>query len=351
MDLEEIKKIVQSKIEAEVVTKNVRSKIKSYIHEKQNIREGFKESFESLIGSKDKVKESIDKQQNALIKQLGENQLALTEGLDKNGLAITQGFDKIDDVKKWDLLQLPYEAIEEPEESEREKLKKFRKELYDIKKQITGKEEIDDTTDDTTDDEELRELLDFPTSEESTAEESAAEKPDEKSKVASFDRDYLDRGLRNKQAMDLLSFLSLILPSELMNNSVSKIRQNLEKAEFEIGIYKNSLMNRAIYKKEDGKTLAYAKNENPSPKTIESIEEHNILERYIHNLNQLREFREQAGSVILHFTNPHQLLDRLELLSGSILAGNNQIAHLLNQMKVVTKKQLNDLLKKFILNK
>ena len=101
--------------------------------------------------------------------------------------------------------------------------------------------------------------------------------------------------MRSKQAMDLLSFLSLILPSELMNKSVSKIRQNLEKAEFEIGIYKNSLINRAIYKKEDGKTLAYTKNENPHPKTIESIEGYNILERYIHNLNQLREFREQAG--------------------------------------------------------
>ena len=61
---------------------------------------------------------------------------------------------------------------------------------------------------------------------------------------------------------------------------------------------------------------------------------------------------------ILQFNNPLQLLDRLELLSGWILAGNNgviqefsQIAHLLNQMKVITKKQLNDLLKKFILNK
>ena len=91
---------------------------------------------------------------------------------------------------------------------------------------------------------------------------------------------------------------------------------------------------------------------------MQEIEEHHILERYIHNLNQLREFREQAGSGILHFNNPYQLLDRLELLGGSILAGNNRViqefsqnAHLLNQMKVLTKKQLNDLLKKYILNK
>ena len=57
----------------------------------------------------------------------------------------------------------------------------------------------------------------------------------------------------------------------------------------------------------------------------------------------------------IYFNNPLQLLDRLELLGGSILAGNNgvipefsQIAHLLNQMKVISKKQLNDLLKSYI---
>ena len=82
------------------------------------------------------------------------------------------------------------------------------------------------------------------------------------------------------------------------------------------------------------------------------------MEIYKYNLNMLREFKEKTGTGILHFNNPLQLLDRLELLSGSILAGNNgvmqefsQIAHLLNQMKVITKKQLSDLLKKYILNK
>ena len=53
MDIEETKKIIQSKIEAEAVTKNVRGKIKSYIHEKQNLREGFKETFKPLISSQD----------------------------------------------------------------------------------------------------------------------------------------------------------------------------------------------------------------------------------------------------------------------------------------------------------
>ena len=97
MDVEETKKIIQSKIEAEAVTKQVRNETKSYIHEKQNLREGFKESFEPLISSQDKVKESIDKQQNAMIEQLQKNQSALTKGLDKNRLVITQEFNKMDD--------------------------------------------------------------------------------------------------------------------------------------------------------------------------------------------------------------------------------------------------------------
>ena len=54
---------------------------------------------------------------------------------------------------------------------------------------------------------------------------------------------------------------------------------------------------------------------------------------------------------MIYFNNPQELLKRLELLGGSILAGNNgvipefsKIAHLLNQMKVISNKQLNDLL-------
>ena len=75
----------------------------------------------------------------------------------------------------------------------------------------------------------------------------------------------------------------------------------------------------------------------------------NILELYLGSLEY------QMGEGMIYFNNPHQLLDRLELLGGSILAGNNgvipefsQIAHLLNQMKVISKKQLNDLLKSYI---
>ena len=78
MDLEETKKIIRNKITADEAAREVRSQIKTYIHEKQNLREGFTETFKPLIETSEKVKESIDTQQNKLIKQLQENQLALT---------------------------------------------------------------------------------------------------------------------------------------------------------------------------------------------------------------------------------------------------------------------------------
>ena len=62
--------------------------------------------------------------------------------------------------------------------------------------------------------------------------------------------------------------------------------------------------------------------------------------------------RKKTRQGIIHFNNPLQPLDRLELLVGSLNAGNNgvkqeftQITHLLHQLKVITKKQLNNLLK------
>ena len=78
MDLEETKKIILNKIEADEAAREFRSHIKSYIHEKQNLREGFTETFKPLIETSEKVKTSIDTQQNKLIEQLQNNQLALT---------------------------------------------------------------------------------------------------------------------------------------------------------------------------------------------------------------------------------------------------------------------------------
>ena len=135
MNIEEAKKIIQDKIQADEAAREVRKNIKSYVHQKQDAREGFTETCKPLIETSEKVKESVDTQ-NKLIKQLQENQLALTPGFEGNRKAITSGFDKMDEVKKWDLEQLPgYEAIEKSEKKEPEDIiEKIEILDYNIKK-------------------------------------------------------------------------------------------------------------------------------------------------------------------------------------------------------------------------
>ena len=116
MDVEEHKKLARNKIEADTLTQQVRDVIKTTKWQKQDMREGFRETFKPLIKSQDSIKKSIDEQQNATIAQLQANQLALTQGLNQNRLAITEGFDKMDEVKKWDLAQLP--GFEESKEDD-----------------------------------------------------------------------------------------------------------------------------------------------------------------------------------------------------------------------------------------
>lgn len=59
MDIEEIKKLAREKIKAEALSKQVRNRMRTTIWEKQNLREGFTETFEPLIESQDNVKKVL----------------------------------------------------------------------------------------------------------------------------------------------------------------------------------------------------------------------------------------------------------------------------------------------------
>ena len=306
MDIEEYKKLARNKIEADALTKQVRDVIKITKWKKQDAREGFKETFKPLIKSQDSIKKSIHEQQDATIKQLKANQLALTQGLNQNRLAITEGLDKLDDVKRWDLTQLPgFEAIEEPKE--------------------------DDGV--------------LPST------------SDEGTKTTKFTKEDLDRNLMSKESQDILKINEYHkLPSDYFKEDVSTIDKVIEDVNEDLEDTSKAIKNTAIFERDpNGYFLAKPINKNPHEKTINFINKFNVLSIYAANLSNLKYYKTKSGSGIFYFKNPHQLLDRLELLGGSILAGNNgvipefsQIAHLLNQMKVISKKQLNDLLKNYI---
>ena len=274
MDIEEYKKLARNKIEADALTKQVRDVIKITKWQKQDVREGFKETFKPLIKSQDSIKKSIDEQQNATIAQLKANQLALTSGLDK----INETNLRLAEMRELPALEGDYE------ETTTSKGKSPTR--YNIEKNI---DEVDL---------EILEMMEYP-------------RPKD---FFSTDINRLEK-INYEVKNDIKSFTGQIAG---LNRKKHKTEEDEEEIEM-IKMQKDLLHK---YK--------------------------NILKLYLDSIEY------QMGEGI-YFNNPHQLLKRLELLGGSILAGNNgvipefsQIAHLLNQMKVISKKQLNDLIKTYI---
>ena len=166
-----------------------------------------------------------------------------------------------------------------------------------------------------------------------------------KKRTITFSNSDLDENLMNKKSNDLLYLYSLKLPSYYKDKSLKELQEALKESTKILSNYKDSLKNVAIYDYNimPGRAIAIPKKgEKAREHTKKEVEEHNIMENYKYNLNRLREIKEKTGTGIIHFNNPQQLVNRLELLAGSIFDGNNgvkqefsQIAHLLHQLKVI----------------
>ena len=184
---------------------------------------------------------------------------------------------------------------------------------------------------------------------------------DKDKNIFDFDLNFFNNNLQNKNSIDTLEKYGYdILPLDFItkkNDDLFRIIDDVYKLKSNLAI---DLLNTSLpLKNYQGYDLKQPKNKNPHKLTLEKINDFNVLSTYYKNLSDLYSYKKEqlmkTGRGITLFNNPHQLLDRLELLGGSILAGNNgvipefsKIAHLLNQMKVITKKQLNDLLKTYI---
>ena len=181
---------------------------------------------------------------------------------------------------------------------------------------------------------------------------------EEQKGVVLFDDTDLDRGLLGDKQRKILKNLKLKLPSKLLNERLDDIKIYQNNVDIHQDYFRDLLRNKAILYTEKGVNKAKALNENPRKDTEKQIENYNVLGDYIINISKLRSYAEKTGQGIIYFNNPQQLVNILELLAGSIIAGNNgvkqefsKIAHLLHQLKVISKKTLNDLLKKYILFK
>ena len=99
-------------------------------------------------------------------------------------------------------------------------------------------------------------------------------------------------------------------------------------------------------------------------KRFNSRKNYSQLARTIFNdLNRLSEIPihrtskkySQIGSGVVYYNNPQDLLSRLELLGGSMSAGNNssdvreQFVNIVHKLNVIDNKQMNDLMKNYLI--
>ena len=291
MNIEEVKKYSQNKIEADNLIKQVRQKIKETIWEKQNLREGFTETFKPLISQFEKPDDP--KAQNIFTQnqKMLQNQLALTEGLKENQKAITDGFSQFE-------------------------------RLADMK-ELPGVEAIEDGEDDKDD-------------------QARAPLPKEdKTSILNLD---LEKNFDKNDIFTLKEF-NYTRPNDFYDSDIESLQKELEDVNSDIKTLTGQINGRKRAKNPNDEYLAITLLKEEQKATL--MKHKNIMKDYFKSL----EYKVGQGL----FFSPQELIRRLELLNGSLAAGNNgvlpefiQIAHRLRDLGILTNNQLNKLLRKVI---
>ena len=334
MDIEEMKKYSQNKIEADNLIKQVRQKIKETIWEKQNLREGFTETFKPLISQFEKPDDP--KAQNIFTQnqKMLQNQLALTEGIRANQKAITDGFSQFERLA--DMQELPgVGAIEDGEDDKDDQARAPTPTPILSPKPTTI----------------ISPTPTPPNSPTPTSQEKEAP-------VAQFKVKDFDKYLNNQKSQNLLKENAFdFLPSYYFDKDINELNKILDAVTSDLyGLNEKIKLKVNFFISSEGYHFAEstATKRGPTPETIQQIDTFNTLSIYAKNLSDLSKFKKnKTGSGL--FINPQELLHRFELLNGSLVAGNNgvlpefiQIAHRLRDLGILTNKQLNKLLRKVI---
>ena len=291
MDIEEIKKYAKNKIEADDLIKQVRKRIKETTWEKQNLREGFTETFKPLISQFEKPEDPKQKNIFTQNQEMLRNQLALTEGLKANQKAITDGFSQFERLA--DMQELP------------------------------GVEAIEDGEDDKDD-------------------QARAPLPKEdKTSIVNLD---LEKNFDENDIFTLEEF-NYTRPNDFYDTNIENLQKDLEDVNSDIKTLTGQINGRKRAKNPNDEYLAITLLKEEQKATLMKYK--NIMKDYFKSL----EYKVGQG---LYFS-PQELLHRFELLNGSLVAGNNgvlpeyiQIAHRLRDHGIITNNQLNTLLRKVI---
>ena len=311
MNIEEYKKLARNKLEADDLTKQVRDVIKLTKWQKQDAREGFKETFKPLISQFEKPEDPQTSNIFTQNEQMIKNQIQAIKDNKKKQKAreeIAKMLERLSDMGEVSALSKKVE-IEKPEE-------------LDPWDQVWIPERL------------------VPGESEETKKQ--AEKAREVREKITKTIDMEDRF--NGNELEMLRFYGLRLPRDF-------VLTNVKTLENQYLILDDNI------KELNGRILGRKNTKKPSPLYVEETktlkETQGTLYKYRNRLNDYFDvINYKVGSGIYFYNSPQELLKRLELLGGSLAAGNNgvlpeyiQIIHQLRDLGVFNNNQLNKLLK------